>query len=106
MYNLWNSGGVLQSLVKFKTTFSLGLNLKRCGIFPRSMSLPTKGRVLIVTSVGDIEIELWANVRVFLLPFLLSTLNFLRKRRKHVEILLHLLLRVNLFDHCQDTNDK
>lgn len=33
------------------------------------MSLPTKGRVLIVTSVGDIEIELWANVRVQLMPF-------------------------------------
>ena len=26
------------------------------------MSLPTKGRVLIVTTVGDIEIELWATV--------------------------------------------
>lgn len=34
-------------------------------------SLPTKGRVLIQTTVGDIEVELWAKVD----PMLSSTLS-------------------------------
>lgn len=50
-------------------------------------TLPTSGRVLVQTTVGDIEIELWARVRhELLLQFSKLTFKF-RKRPWHVVIL-------------------
>lgn len=66
------------------------------------MALPTKGRVIIDTTVGEIDIELWSKVRDRVLPSLwdgmlcATSLNSFtcRKHRKRVGTLSHWLWRV------------
>ena len=49
-------------------------------------SLPTNGRVLIQTTLGDIEVELWSRVSKHLRPNGNATENGYRNVRKRVEI--------------------
>ena len=51
------------------------------------MALPTQGRVLLDTTAGDIDIELWSKVRDATMTCVCpKTYLFARKHRKHAEI--------------------
>ncbi|KAG9102398.1 Peptidyl-prolyl isomerase cwc27 [Ceratobasidium sp. 370] len=49
------------------------------------MALPTSGRVVIETTVGDIEIELWAKVRCFPLEAIVGPLNRVTGNAKNMQ---------------------
>ena len=52
------------------------------------MALPTQGRVLLDTTAGDIDIELWSKVRDVTnnVRFACNKFNVRRKHRKHAGI--------------------
>jgi hypothetical protein len=59
------------------------------------MALPTHGRVVIETTVGELDIELWSKVRSHMLLLLQSnSYSRTRKLPKHVATSSHLLLKV------------
>ena len=50
------------------------------------MALPTHGRVLLDTTAGDIDIELWSKVRARTVAMHCELHGTRRKRRKHAGI--------------------
>ena len=58
------------------------------------MALPTHGRVLLDTTAGDIDIELWSKVRARTVAMRCEHHGTRRKHRKHAGISLRWLWKV------------